>query len=174
MESDGERHHDGELEVDDDEYDSYWADWDIDCHGNYYTENCFRREHPNGYRWSCCGALGSADGCKKVSGEGIDELYATSPELELDEEDRHHPGELEVDYDGWPDHDTGLYGRVVGPRERLPRDVLLQKMTATMTTTRATKEMMMMMMMMIENNNNNNNTLRQRQTELNDTVILII
>ena len=112
MESDGERHHDGELEVDDDEYDSYWADWDIDCHGNYYTENCFRREHPNGYRWSCCGALGSADGCKKGSGDGIAELYATSPEPELDEEDRLHPGKLEVDYDGWPDHDERCHGPI--------------------------------------------------------------
>jgi hypothetical protein len=111
-EGDGERHHDGELEVDDDS--DCWADWDIDCHGDYYTENCFKREHPDGYRWNCCGALGSAHGCKKGPGDGIDEMYATSPEPELDEEDTHHPGELEVDYEGdvWADHDERCHGPI--------------------------------------------------------------
>jgi hypothetical protein len=106
---DDDRHHVGELEVD--EESSFWDDWD---RGNYHTENRFRREHPDGYRWSCCEALGSERGCKKGPGDGnaIDELYATSPEPELDDQDKYHPGDLEVDSDEWPDHDENCHGQI--------------------------------------------------------------
>mmetsp|Transcript_7168 Transcript_7168/g.13270 ORF Transcript_7168/g.13270 Transcript_7168/m.13270 type:complete len:93 (+) Transcript_7168:484-762(+) len=51
-------------------------------------------------------------GCTKGEGPDIDEMYATSPEPELDEEESHHPGELEVEWDYWADHDERCHGPI--------------------------------------------------------------
>ena len=69
-------------------------------------------KYPDGYTWSCCGALGSERGCKNGPGDGIDELYATSQEPELDDEEFYHPGSLEVIDEEWPDHDERCHGRI--------------------------------------------------------------
>jgi hypothetical protein len=105
----GERHHPGELEVD---YDR-WDDHDEACHG-IIDSNALRREYPENYIWSCCGRSGDECGCTCGKGPGVDEMYATSPEPELEWSERYHPGELEVDWqsDIWADHDEDCHGPI--------------------------------------------------------------
>ena len=59
---DEEPYHPGELEFD---YESStWDDWDERCHGPRDT-NSHRNEYPDGFRWSCCGEPGDAEGCEE-------------------------------------------------------------------------------------------------------------
>jgi hypothetical protein len=105
-----EWHHSGELEVNDDA--GTWDDHDEGCHGTI-DSNSMRREFPEGFTWSCCGASGDAQGCVKGVGESIEEMYATS-EGPSSDEDIEHSGELEVDYDAgiWDDHDERCHGPI--------------------------------------------------------------
>jgi hypothetical protein len=50
--------HTGELEPDFDE----WPDHDERCHGRIDTA-ANRRDFPNGFVWSCCGARGDGEPC---------------------------------------------------------------------------------------------------------------
>ena len=107
------KYHPGYLYVDWDG--DFWADHDEDCHGRIDT-NAMRREYPGGFVWDCCGAHGDEKGCSVRSREAtpIAEKYATSPEPSLDEAEYHHPGFLEVDWDGdfWADHDEDCHGPI--------------------------------------------------------------
>ncbi|KAM0665680.1 hypothetical protein ACQRIU_005941 [Beauveria bassiana] len=52
--------HIGTLETD---YDSeFWADYDESVHGDIDTKRN-RKDYPDGFFWSCCGGLGSENGC---------------------------------------------------------------------------------------------------------------
>eukprot|EP00282_Hemiselmis_andersenii_P012079 CAMPEP_0114117398 /NCGR_PEP_ID=MMETSP0043_2-20121206/5012_1 /TAXON_ID=464988 /ORGANISM="Hemiselmis andersenii, Strain CCMP644" /LENGTH=184 /DNA_ID=CAMNT_0001209787 /DNA_START=31 /DNA_END=586 /DNA_ORIENTATION=+ len=57
---DAEMFHSGTLEVDEDGL--FWADWDEDVAGDIDTKSN-RREYPEGFKWTCCGGDGSAEGC---------------------------------------------------------------------------------------------------------------
>lgn len=109
---DGECHHPGDLEVDEDG--DYWADWDTRCHGDYRIYNSFKRDHPEGYKWDCCGRGGDEPGCTKGPGEDIDDKYPDSSEAELEDGERHHTGELEPDFEGdaWADWDEDCHGPI--------------------------------------------------------------
>ena len=106
-------HHPGDLEVD---YD-HWPDHDERCHGPIDT-NSNRREYPSSFRWSCCEALGDEGGCEKGEGESLVDRYPDSPDSEGpssdSDEEHHHTGDLEVDYDGdfWADHDEDCHGTI--------------------------------------------------------------
>ncbi|TQV90184.1 hypothetical protein IF1G_11135 [Cordyceps javanica] len=54
-------YHKGLLEPD---YDSdFWADYDEKVCGDVDTKSN-RKDYPDGFYWSCCGELGSEDGCR--------------------------------------------------------------------------------------------------------------
>jgi len=60
----GEEEHDGELEADEDA----WPDHDERCHGPVDTKTN-RRNHPEGFLWSCCGKSGAeGGGCTRPDG----------------------------------------------------------------------------------------------------------
>ena len=106
-------HHPGSLEVDLDRYD--WPDHDEDCHG-VIDSNALRREYPEHYTWGCCGKAGHKRGCTRGRGPSLEEKYATSEGPSSDEDvEMHHPGQLEVDWDGdyWADHDEDCHGRSI-------------------------------------------------------------
>ena len=97
-----------------DEDSDLWVDHDERCDGEI-DSNAIRRQNPEGFVWSCCGEKGrDSDGCARGAGSSIEEMYATSPEPSVDGSDaeHHRPGELEVDYDEWPDHDEDCHGPI--------------------------------------------------------------
>ncbi|KAG8674850.1 hypothetical protein FPOAC2_00887 [Fusarium poae] len=54
-------YHSGELEAD---YDAHvWDDHDESCHGTIDSKE-MRKEHPEGFTWTCCDKGGSEAGCK--------------------------------------------------------------------------------------------------------------
>lgn len=45
--------------------DDFWADHDEDCHG--YIDNLVDEpDYAEGFKWSCCDALGNDEGCKST------------------------------------------------------------------------------------------------------------
>ena len=107
---DGERHHPGDLIVAEDGF----PDWDENCHGKIDT-NSNRSEYPDQFEWDCCGAAGDEEGCEKGAGESIEDRYPPTPPpssyVPVQDGDRYHPGELEVDWeDGFADWDEDCHG----------------------------------------------------------------
>ena len=85
-----------------------FVDWDERCHGPMDTK-ANRRQFPENFVWSCCdGTLGDLYGCmRRAPGEARepgDNGYVSS-DTASGVDRAGHDGELEVDWDGWPDHD---------------------------------------------------------------------
>ncbi|ROW11888.1 hypothetical protein VPNG_04988 [Cytospora leucostoma] len=57
-------YHDGYLEIDEEDINDVWADWDERCHGTMDTDEN-REKYPNGFAWDCCDKEGTAPGCTK-------------------------------------------------------------------------------------------------------------
>ncbi|KAI1080184.1 hypothetical protein F5B20DRAFT_580579 [Whalleya microplaca] len=47
-----------------------WDDWDEICHGTIDSEKN-RRESPEGFIWTCCGKIGTHEGCTRGPHEAI-------------------------------------------------------------------------------------------------------
>ena len=58
----------GDLELDEDDENDFWADWDEACHGEMDTD-FNREEYPEGFVWSCCQGRGDAKGCMMTAHE---------------------------------------------------------------------------------------------------------
>ncbi|KAG9191106.1 hypothetical protein G6011_09194 [Alternaria panax] len=58
--------HLGDLEMDDDDVNNFWADWDENVFGDPDTDEN-RKEYPEGFVWTCCKGKGDAKGCKETA-----------------------------------------------------------------------------------------------------------
>lgn len=105
-----ERYHPGEAECD---FDSF-EDWDERCHGPMDSK-VNRRQFPESFLWSCCGGALNSRGCEarkpgepRVPGDTGSVSSDTKSGLQREG----HPGELEVVWDEWPDHDERVHGEI--------------------------------------------------------------
>jgi hypothetical protein len=91
-----------------------FEDWDERCHGRMDTK-ANRREYPECFLWSCCGGTLTSRGCvarvpgaPRVPGD----TGSVSPDTDSDCDRAGHPGELQVDWNEWPDHDEDVHGDI--------------------------------------------------------------
>lgn len=102
--------HPGEVEEDEES----WPDHDERVHGRIDTKQN-RRDYPEGFVWTCCGGGLTSPGCKlrgptdvKQRGDTGSVSSDTASGVERDG----HPGELEVNWEAWPDHDEDVHGEI--------------------------------------------------------------